>query len=137
MPAASQPGILLIYKKAQKLPEVALANECKVCYTIKVCQRRIVRRTTCFMNLALEVIINAKESEQQVQVGQADEPMTGAMKFFLAGCVAELYLLVIRRFYVNGTLEQVIAWDDYLKVFACVGVAFWPWGLCSPIPLEK
>lgn len=58
-----------------------------------------------------------------------DEPMTGAMKFFLAGCVAELYLLVIRRFYVNGTLEQVIAWDDYLKVFACVGVAVLAVGL--------
>ena len=31
-----------------------------------------------------------------------DEPMNGAMKFFLAGCVAELYLLIIRRFYVNA-----------------------------------
>ena len=31
---------------------------------------------------------------------QKDEPMNGAMKFFLAGCVAELYLLIIRRFYV-------------------------------------
>ena len=35
-----------------------------------------------------------------------DEPMTGAMKFFLAGCVAELYLLIVRRFYVNGTAVQ-------------------------------
>lgn len=58
-----------------------------------------------------------------------DEPMTGAMKFFLAGCVAELYLLVIRRFYVNGTLEQVVAWDDYLKVFAWIGVAVLAVGL--------
>lgn len=31
-----------------------------------------------------------------------DEPMNGAMKFFLAGCVAELYLLILRRFYVNA-----------------------------------
>ena len=31
-----------------------------------------------------------------------DEPMTGAMKFFLAGCVAELYLLIVRRFYEIG-----------------------------------
>ena len=37
-----------------------------------------------------------------------DEPMTGAMKFFLAGCVAELYLLIVRRFYINGTMDQMI-----------------------------
>ena len=30
-----------------------------------------------------------------------DEPMNGAMKLFLAGCVAELYLLIIRRYYVQ------------------------------------
>ena len=52
-----------------------------------------------------------------------DDSMTGAMKFFLVGCVAELYLLIIRRFYVNGTLQQVVAWDEYLKVFAGVGLA--------------
>ena len=38
-----------------------------------------------------------------------DEPMNGAMKLFLAGCVAELYLLVIRRFYVSGTIYQLLA----------------------------
>ena len=50
-----------------------------------------------------------------------DGPMTGGMKFFLAGCVAELYLLIIRRFYINGTLDQVLAWYSYLKIFAAVG----------------
>lgn len=53
-----------------------------------------------------------------------DEPMTGAMKFFLAGCVAELYLLVIRRFYVNGSAQQQIDWfDKYLWVISGVGAA--------------
>lgn len=52
-----------------------------------------------------------------------DEPMTGAMKFFLAGLVAELYLLIIRRFYVNGTAVQMIAWFDYLVYFAVAGLA--------------
>ena len=42
-----------------------------------------------------------------------DEPMTGAMKFFLAGCVAELYLLIVRRFYANGNALQQIAWYDH------------------------
>ena len=50
-----------------------------------------------------------------------DGPMTGGMKFFLAGCVAERYLLIIRRFYINGTLDQVLAWYSYLKIFAAAG----------------
>ncbi len=60
---------------------------------------------------------------------KGSEPMNGAMKFFLAGCVAELYLLIVRRFYVNGTLEQVVAWDSYLKVFAGIGLAVLVLGL--------
>ena len=36
------------------------------------------------------------------KVAPKDEPMNGAMKFFLAGCVAELYLLILRRFYINA-----------------------------------
>lgn len=50
-----------------------------------------------------------------------DEPMTGAMKFFLAGCVAELYLLIIRRFYANGSAVQQIAWYDHY-LFYLMGV---------------
>lgn len=53
-----------------------------------------------------------------------DEPMNGAMKFFLAGCVAELYLLIIRRCYLNGSAEQQIAWyDSYLWILAGLGAA--------------
>lgn len=53
-----------------------------------------------------------------------DEPMTGAMKFFLAGCVAELYLLIVRRCYVGGTAEQQIAWfDSYFWILAGLGAA--------------
>ncbi|WP_298033581.1 hypothetical protein [uncultured Dysosmobacter sp.] len=52
-----------------------------------------------------------------------DEPMTGTMKFFLVCCVAELYLLLIRRFYINADSElQRIAWfDTYLWVLAGAG----------------
>lgn len=69
---------------------------------------------------------NPKSKSKQVK---RDEPMNGAMKFFLAGCVAELYLLIVRRFYVNGTLEQVVAWDDYLTVFGWIGLAVLAVGL--------
>lgn len=53
-----------------------------------------------------------------------DEPMTGAMKFFLAGCVAELYLLIIRRFYVKSPdIVKILWYDRYLWVLLGVGVA--------------
>jgi len=49
--------------------------------------------------------------------------MTSAMKFFLTGCVAELYLLIVHRFYANGNALQQIAWYDvYLRVFIGIGV---------------
>ena len=49
--------------------------------------------------------------------------MNGAMKFFLAGCVAELYLLILRRFYVNaGSDVARFAWyDHYLWILAGIG----------------
>ena len=53
-----------------------------------------------------------------------DEPMTGAMKFFVVGCIAELFLMIVRRYYVNGFAEQQIAWYDvYLKNLILAGVA--------------
>ena len=52
-----------------------------------------------------------------------DEPMNGAMKFFLAGCVAELYLLILRRFYVNADSDVArFAWyDHYLWLLGGIG----------------
>lgn len=53
-----------------------------------------------------------------------DGPMTGPMKVFVLGCIAELYLLIVRRCYVNGYAEQQIAWYDvYLKNLILAGVA--------------
>lgn len=57
--------------------------------------------------------------------------MNSAMKFFLAGCVAELYLLLIRRFYINADSEiQRIAWyDSYLWILTGVGAVILAAGL--------
>ena len=63
-----------------------------------------------------------KNPNQRSKPVKRDEPMTGAMKFFLAGCVAELYLLIVRRLYVNGNAQQQIDWyDKYLWVLAGLG----------------
>ena len=40
--------------------------------------------------------------------------MRSALICFLAGWVAEIYLVMIRRFYVNGTADQVLACDAAL-----------------------
>ena len=69
---------------------------------------------------------NPNSKSKQVK---RDDSMNGALKFFLAGCVAELYLLILRRFYVNGTLEQVVAWDGYLNYFLYGGLAILVVGL--------
>lgn len=62
---------------------------------------------------------NKPNSKRQARETAA---MTGAMKFFLAGMVAELYLMIIRRFYLNGTAVQMLAWFDYLYYFSIIGV---------------
>lgn len=49
---------------------------------------------------------NPKNPKNQSKPAKGNEPMNGAMKFFLAGLVAELYLLIIRRFYVNGNTRK-------------------------------
>ena len=64
---------------------------------------------------------NPNSKSKQVK---RDEPMTGAMKFFLAGCVAELYLLIIRRFYVKSSdIVKILWYDRYLWVLLGVGAA--------------
>jgi len=67
----------------------------------------------------------SKNPNKRAKPIKRDEPMNAAMKFFLAGCVAELYLLVVRRFYINADSDlQRIAWyDQYLWVLVGVGAA--------------
>lgn len=56
------------------------------------------------------------------EVQKQNESMGAAMWFLCVGCLAELYLLLLRRFFINGTLQQVVAWDGYLPVFQIVGL---------------
>lgn len=70
---------------------------------------------------------------------QKDEPMNGAMKFFLAGCVAELYLLIIRRFYVNANSDITrFAWyDHYLWLLSGIGAGLLVVGVIVALALRK
>ena len=73
----------------------------------------------------------SKNPNKRTKSVKRDEPMNGAMKFFLAGCMAELYLLLIRRFYINADSEiQRIAWyDSYLWILTGVGAVILAAGL--------
>lgn len=76
-----------------------------------------------------------KNSNSKSKSVKRDEPMNGAMKFFLAGCVAELYVLIIRRFYINAASDiQRFAWyDSYLKILMGAGAAVFAVGLLLSI----
>ena len=50
-----------------------------------------------------------------------NEPMHSALLFFVAGCIAELYLLLVRRFYVNGTADEILAFDAALPYLEGIG----------------
>lgn len=78
-----------------------------------------------------------KNPANRAKQARKDAPLNGAMKLFLAGCVAELYLLLIRRFYINGTIYQVVAWDDALKALVPVGAAVAAVGLVLALVFLK
>jgi|GEM_PF-377640 len=63
--------------------------------------------------------------------------MNGALNWFLAGCIAECYLLIVRRFFVNGTLDQVIAWDSILRNLMYFGLGLAAVGLIGGLVLLK
>ena len=66
----------------------------------------------------------AKNPNNKPKQSKRDAPMNNAMKLFLAGLVAELYLLIVRKFYVHGVAVQQIAWYDvYLKLLMLLGAA--------------
>ena len=61
------------------------------------------------------------------------DPMELATTVFLAGCFAEMYLLMVRRYYVNGNANQVLAWFAALPIIALFGAGI----LCIGALLAK
>ena len=66
----------------------------------------------------------AQKPNKKPQRGQNNKVMDAAMNFFIAGCAAEIWLLMVRRFYVKGTLNQLMSWHNtVLPAAMWVGVA--------------
>ena len=63
--------------------------------------------------------------------------MNGSAEILIFGCLAEMYLLLLRRFYINGTLEQVVAWDGYLTVILYASLAVLAVGLVLGLVFRK
>ena len=62
------------------------------------------------------------------------EPWQGATRALLLGCLAELYLLLIHKCYIYGTLDQVLSWYSYLKVSVWLGLAAAGWSTSAGRP---
>ena len=53
-----------------------------------------------------------------------DNSLYGATIFFLAACLAEFYLLALRKYYIHGdVVTEVLPWHSRLLAFAGVGAA--------------
>jgi len=53
-----------------------------------------------------------------------DNSLFGATIFFLAACLAEFYLLALRKYYIHGdVVTEALVWYDRLLIFAGVGAA--------------
>ena len=53
-----------------------------------------------------------------------DNSLFGATLFFFAACLAEAYLLVLRRYYIHGdVVTEALVWHDRLPLFAGLGAA--------------
>ena len=66
-----------------------------------------------------------------------NDPMGLATTAFLAGCFAEMFLLMIRRFYVNGSIEQVLGWYTALPLLAIAGAVILLVGVAMYAKLRK
>nr|WP_325205575.1 hypothetical protein [uncultured Oscillibacter sp.] len=53
-----------------------------------------------------------------------DNSLYGATIFFLAACLAEFYLLLLRKYYIHGdVVTEALVWHERLLIFAGLGAA--------------
>ena len=67
-----------------------------------------------------------------------DNSLFGATVFFLAACVAEFYLLALRRYYIHGdVVTEALVWYERLLIFAGVGAAVLVLGVVLSVLWKK
>lgn len=68
---------------------------------------------------------------------EKSKPSSNAIKVLLAGCLAEVYMILLRRYYINGNVYEAMAWDDALPIVAVVGVVLAGVGLAAVLWMRK
>lgn len=63
-----------------------------------------------------------------------DAPMNRVIQFFVAGCAAELYLLIFRRFYITGSTQQMLNAYAALPWLIGIGAVVLALGLIVLVP---
>jgi len=81
--------------------------------------------------------MSQKPNHKNNRAKQNSGSMNGASGILIFGCLAEMYLLLLRKFYINGTLEQVVAWDSYLTVILYASLAVLAVGLVLGLVFRK
>lgn len=67
-----------------------------------------------------------------------DNSLFGATVFFLAACVAEFYLLALRKYYIHGdVVTEALVWYDRLLVIAGVGAVVLAAGVALSVLWKK
>ena len=64
-------------------------------------------------------------------------PLNGALKFFIGGCLAEIYLLMVRKYYVNGNIDQMLSWDAAMPTLMGIGAALLALGVALAVLWKK
>lgn len=78
--------------------------------------------------------ISQKRAERQRQDNQA---LQNVLNVFLVGLVAEIYLLLVYRNYIMGSVDSVLAWHSVLKASVFVGLAVLVLGVAGLIWKRK
>ena len=72
----------------------------------------------------------APKPNKKKVAGKNNQAMSTATKIFAAGACAEIYLLAVYRYYVRGSISQVLAWHNrYLPALPWIGLALVAVGL--------
>lgn len=64
-------------------------------------------------------------------------PLNGALKFFIGGFLAEIYLLTVRKYYIDGNVDQMLGWDAAMPTLMGIGAAVLALGVVFAIVWRK
>ncbi len=77
------------------------------------------------------------QKKDREELKRNNAPLNGALKFFIGGCLAEIYLMMARKYYVNGNIDQMLSWDAAMPILMGIGVALLALGVVLAVLWRK